>query len=301
VTQFIQQVVAGLGDGAIYAALALALVLIYRATHVINFAQGEMGMFSTYIAWSLINHHGWSFWPAFLFTLVLSFLGGAAIHQSVIRPLQRAGELTVVMATIALLVILNGLASWIWQPDEKVLETPFIGGTWSVGSIAIPQQSVYDLGVVGACVVVLWALFNHTKLGLALRASAVDPGASRLLGVQVPWMLSIGWGLAAVLSAVAGVLAASAFFVFTPYFMQVVIVYGFAAAVLGGIDSPIGAVIGGLALGVTLNLLGTYLDVIGGHKIITPDMRLPVALGILLLIIVLRPAGLLGRAVVRRV
>jgi branched-chain amino acid transport system permease protein len=296
VTQFIQQVVAGLGDGAIYAALALALVLIYRATHVINFAQGEMGMFSTYIAWSLINHHGWSFWPAFLFTLVLSFLGGAAIHQSVIRPLQRAGELTVVMATIALLVILNGLASWIWQPDEKVIETPFIGGTWSIGSVAIPQQSVYDLLVVFVCVIALWLLFNHTKLGLALRASAVDAGASRLLGVRVPWMLSIGWGLAAVLSAVAGVLAASAFFIFTPAYMQVVIIYGFAAAVLGGIDSPVGAVIGGLALGVAINLLGTYLP---GQ--ISPDMRLPVALAVLLLVIVLRPAGLMGRTVVRRV
>src|SRR5262249_22131104 len=131
---------------------------------------------------------------------------------AVIRPLQRAGELTVVMATIALLVILNGLAGWIWQPDEKVLQTPFIGGTWSLGRVAIPQQSVYDLLVVFVCVIALWALFTHTKLGLALRASAVDAGASRLLGVRVPWMLSIGWGLAAVLSAVAGVLAASAFF-----------------------------------------------------------------------------------------
>jgi branched-chain amino acid transport system permease protein len=296
VTQFVQQVVAGLGDGAIYAALALALVLIYRATHVINFAQGEMGMFSTYIAWSLITHHGLSFWPAFAITLGVSFLGGVGIHQAVIRPLQRAGELTVVMATIALLVILNGLASWIWQPDEKVLQTPFIGGTWSIGNVAIPQQSVYDLVVVFVCVIALWALFNHTKLGLALRASAVDAGASRLLGVRVAWMLSIGWGLAAVLSAVAGVLAASAFFVFTPAYMQVVIIYGFAAAVLGGIDSPVGAVIGGLALGVTINLLGTYLP---GQ--ISPDMRLPAALAILLLVIVLRPAGLMGRTIVRRV
>jgi branched-chain amino acid transport system permease protein len=294
--QFIQQVVAGLGDGAIYASLALALVLIYRATHVINFAQGEMGMFSTYIAWALITHHGWSFWPAFFFTLGISFLGGFGIHQTVIRPLQRAGELTVVMATIALLVILNGLASWIWQPDEKVLLSPLSGGTWSVGSNAIPQQSVYDLLVVLACVVVLWALFSFTKLGLALRASAVDPAASRLLGVRVPWMLSIGWGFAAVLSAVAGLLAAPAFFVFTPSFMQVVINYAFAAAVLGGIESPLGAVIGGLALGVTINLLGTYFP---GQN--TPDMRLPVALAILLLMLVFRPAGLLGRAIVRRV
>jgi branched-chain amino acid transport system permease protein len=296
VAQFIQQVVAGLGDGAIYASLALALVLIYRATHVINFAQGEMGMFSTYIAWALITHHGWSFWPAFFFTLGISFLGGFGIHQTVIRPLQRAGELTVVMATIALLVILNGLASWIWQPDEKVLLSPLVAGTWSIGSIAIPQQAVYDLIVVLGCVVLLWALFRFTKLGLALRASAIDPAASRLLGVRVPWMLSIGWGFAALLSAVAGLLAAPAFFVFTPSFMQVVIIYAFAAAVLGGIESPLGAVIGGLALGVTINLLGTYFP---GQ--ITPDMRLPVALAILLLMLVFRPAGLLGRAIVRRV
>ena len=294
--EFIQQVVAGLGDGAIYASLALALVLIYRATHVINFAQGEMGMFSTYIAWSLITHHGWSFWPAFVFTLGLSFLGGFAIHETVIRPLQRAGELTIVMATIALLVILNGLASWIWQPDEKVLESPLSGGTWSIGSVAIPQQSVYNLLVVLGCVIALWALFKFTKLGLALRASAVDPAASRLLGVRVPWMLSIGWGFAAVLSAVAGLLAAPAFFVFTPTFMQVVIIYAFAAAILGGIESPVGAVIGGLALGVTINLLGTYFP---GQ--ITPDMRLPVALALLLVVLVFRPAGLFGRMIVRRV
>jgi branched-chain amino acid transport system permease protein len=155
---------------------------------------------------------------------------------------------------------------------------------------------VYDLLVVLGCVVVLWVLFSFTKLGLALRASAVDPASSRLLGVRVPWMLSIGWGFAAVLSAVAGLLAASAQFVFTPTFMQVVIIYAFAAAVLGGIESPVGAVVGGLALGVTINLLGTYLP---GQ--ITPDMRLPVALAVLLLVLVFRPAGLLGRTIVRRV
>jgi branched-chain amino acid transport system permease protein len=296
VAEFVQQIVTGLGDGAIYASLALALVLIYRATHIINFAQGEMGMFSTYIAWSLITHHGWSWWPAFVFVLGVSFLGGVGIHQTVIRPLQRGGELTIVMATIALLVLLNALASWIWQPDEKTLESPLAGGTWSIGTVAIPKQSVYDLLVVLVCVVALWALFNYTKLGLALRSSAVDPAASRLLGVRVTWMLSIGWGFAAVLSAVAGLLAAPAIFVFTPSYMQTIIIYAFAAAVLGGIDSPIGAVIGGLALGVTINLLGAYLP---GQ--ITPDMRLPVALAILLVVLVLRPSGLRGRAVVRRV
>jgi branched-chain amino acid transport system permease protein len=295
VTQFVQQVVAGLGEGAIYASLALALVLIYRATHVINFAQGEMGMFSTYIAWALINHHGFGWWPAFFVTLGISFLGGVAIQQTVIRPLMRAGELTVVMATIALLVILNGLASWIWRPDEKILLSRIPTGTWQVGGVAIPQQSVWDLVVVLACVALLWGFFNFTKLGLALRASAVNPAASRLLGVRVQLMLALGWGFAAVLSAVSGMLAAPAQFVFTPTFMQVYIVYAFAAAVLGGIESPVGAVVGGLALGVTINLLGTYVDWI------TPEMELPVALGILLVVLVLRPGGLLGRAVVRRV
>jgi branched-chain amino acid transport system permease protein len=293
--EFVQQVVAGLGDGAIYASLALALVIIYRATHVINFAQGEMGMFSTYIAWALITHHGFGFWSAFFLTLAISFLGGAAIQQVVIRPLQRGGELTVVMATIALLVILNGLASWIWQPDEKLLLSPLSGGTWEIGGVAIPQQSVYDFLVVLACVLVLWAFFRFTRLGLALRSSAVNPTASRLLGVRVQMMLAIGWGLAAVLSAVSGMLAAPAQFVFTPTFMQVYIVYAFAAAVLGGIESPVGAIIGGLALGVTINLLGTYVDYI------TPDMELPVALAVLLIVLILRPGGLVGRAVVQRV
>ena len=288
---------AGLGDGAIYASLALALVLIYRATHVINFAQGEMGMVSTYIAWALITNHGWSYWPAFVFTLGISFLGGFAIHETVIRPLHRAGELTVVMATIALLVILNGLVSWIWQPDEKILAVP--AGRRDVVDRRASRsrsKSVYDLIVVLVCVAVLWLLFRFTKLGLALRASAVDPAASRLLGVRVPWMLSIGWGFAAILSAVAGMLAASAQFIFTPGFMQVTIIYAFAAAILGGLESPVGAVIGGLTLGVTINLLGTYFP---GQ--ISPDLRLPAALALLLLVLVFRPSGLFGRTVVRRV
>ena len=294
-TELIQQVVVGLGDGAIYASLALALVLIYRSTHVINFAQGEMGMFSTFIAWALVTHHGWGYWWAFFFTLAVSFLGGVAIQQTVIRPLQRAGELTIVMATIALLVILNGLASWIWRPDEKILLSPFPTGTWSIGDVQIPQQSVYDLLVVLVCVSLLWGFFNFTKLGLAMRASAVNAAASRLLGVRVTWMLALGWGFAAVLSAVAGMLAAPAQFVFTPAFMQVLIIYAFAAAVLGGLESPVGAVVGGLLLGVFLNLMGQYVG------FATSELRLPIAFAVLLVVLLIKPNGLFGRKQVRRV
>jgi branched-chain amino acid transport system permease protein len=295
VQQFFQQVFAGLADGAIYASLALALVLIYRATHVINFAQGEMGMFATYIAWSLITNHGFSYWPAFALTLVIAFFGGMLVQEVVIRPLHRGGELTVVMATVALLVILNGLASWIWGPEEKILPSPFPNGSWDIGGVQISEQNVGVIGVVVGCVIVLWLFFRFTKLGLALRASAINPQASRLLGVRVPLMLSIGWGFAAVLSAIAGLMAAPALFVFTPNFMQVILIYAFAAAVLGGIESPVGAIVGGLALGVTINLLGTYVD------FVTAEMQLPVALVILLAVLILRPGGLLGTVAVRRV
>jgi branched-chain amino acid transport system permease protein len=293
--QFFQNVVSGLADGAVYASLALALVLIYRATHLLNFAQGEMGMFSTYIAWALIAHHGFSYWPAFFTTLAIAFVGGVAIHRLVIRPLDRAPELTVVMATIALLVILNGLASWIWNPEEKILLSPFPNNTWDVGGVKISQQHVGVLGVVLACMVVLWLFFRFTKLGLALRAAAVNQNASRLLGVRVSWMLALGWGLASVLSAVSGMMAASTLYVFNPTYMQVILIYAFAAAVLGGIESPVGALVGGLLLGVTITLLGRYVPQIGSQ------LQLPVALVILLLVLLFRPAGLFGRVKVRRV
>jgi branched-chain amino acid transport system permease protein len=295
VQQFLQQVLGGLADGVIYASLALALVLIYRATHLLNFAQGEMGMFATFIAWSLVTHHGFSYWPAFFLTLGIAFVGGVGIHRVVIRPLDRAPELTVVMATIALLVILNGLAAWIWNPEEKILISPFPNETWDVGGVKVSQLSVGVIGVVLACVVVLWLFFRFTKLGLAMRAAAINPRASRLLGVRVTWMLALGWGLAAVLSAVSGMMAAAQLFVFNPSYMQVVLIYAFAAAVLGGLESPIGAFVGGLLLGVTINLLGRYVHAIG------PQLQLPVALVILLGVLLIRPGGLFGRVSVRRV
>jgi branched-chain amino acid transport system permease protein len=293
--EFFQQVASGLADGSIYASLALALVLIYRATEIVNFAQGEMAMFTTYIAWSLIEHHGFSYWPAFLVTLGIAFVGGVAIQRVVIRPIERANPLTIVMATIALLVILNGLASWLWGPDEKIFPSPFPNASWDVGGVKIAQQDVGVIAVTLGTVVLLWLFFTYTRIGLAMRSAAVAPDAARLLGVRVSWMLALGWGLAAVLGAVAGMMAAPSLFVFTPNFMQVILIYAFAAAVLGGIESPVGAVIGGLALGVTINLLGTYVG------FVTEELRLPVALGILLVVLLVRPAGLFGRVVVRRV
>jgi branched-chain amino acid transport system permease protein len=293
VADFFQQVVAGLGSGAIYAALALALVLIHRATGVINFAQGEMAMFTTYIAWTLTANHGWSYWPAFAATLLFAFVLGVGIHRVVIHPVERSSVLTVVIMTIGLVLTFNGLASLIWSAEIRAFPSPFPNETWRVGGVAISQQDVGTFGIVVVLVVLLWAFFQFTKLGLALRASALNPEASRLVGVRVGWMLGIGWGLAAMLGAVAGMLAAPTIFL-DPNMMQATLIYAFAAAVLGGIDSPFGAVAGGLLLGVGLNVIGAYVDFVGA------DLRLPVALLIILVVLLVRPAGLFGKAIARR-
>jgi branched-chain amino acid transport system permease protein len=294
VSEFFQQVVAGLGSGAIYGALALALVLIHRATGVINFAQGEMAMFTTYIAWTLIENHGWSYWPAFVATLAFAFALGLGVQRVVIAPVSNTSVLTVVIMTIGLVLTFNGLASLIWSAEIRSFPSPFPNETWQIGGVSISQQDVGTLAVVLVLVALLWAFFQFTKVGLALRASALNPEASRLVGVRVGWMLAIGWGLAAMLGAVAGMLAAPTVLL-DPNMMQAILIYAFAAAVLGGIDSPPGAVAGGLILGVGLNLIGTYSDFVGA------DLKLPVALLIILVVLLVRPAGLFGKPVTRRV
>jgi branched-chain amino acid transport system permease protein len=291
---FFQQVVSGLASGGVYGALALAIVLIHRATGVINFAQGEMATFSTYIAWTLTTNHGFSYWPAFAVTLLVSFAGGVGIHQAVIRPVERGQQIRVVIVTIGLLLLLNGLITWIWSGEVRSVASPFPTRTIDIGGVAI---SVQDIGTIAVClgsVVVLWAFFQFTKVGLALRAAAVNPSEARLVGVRVPWMLGLGWGLAAVLGAIAGMLTAPSVFL-DPNMMQAVLIYAFAAAVLGGIDSPVGAVVGGLLLGVGLNLLGTYIDFVGA------DLRLPAALLVILVVLLVRPTGLFGKPLVRKV
>ena len=292
-TEFLQQVVAGLASGSIYALLALGIVIIYRSTGVVNFAQGEMATFTTFIAWTLIDH-GMGYWGAFGLTLLIAFAGGVALERVVIRPVERAPQLTVVIVTLGLLVLLNGLAATIWGSDVKEFPSPFSTRPVHIGGVAF---SIQDLGIIGvsiALVVVLWLFFRFTKLGLALRAAAVNPDESRLVGVRVSWMLALGWGIAAVLGAVSGLMVAPIVFL-EPNMMQSVLLYAFAAAVLGGLDSPLGAVVGGLLLGVVLNLIGTYVNFVGS------ELRLAVGLVIILGVLLVRPAGLFGREAVRRV
>jgi branched-chain amino acid transport system permease protein len=291
-TQFLQQVVIGLSSGGIYASLALAIVLVYRATRVINFAQGEMAMFSTFVASSLLDR-GWPYWAAFLTTVTAAFAGGVVVERTLIRPVEQAPPLSSAMVTIGLLIALNGAAFWIWSGESRAFPSAFSSRTVDVGGVVFSVQDAGTIGVTLAAVAVLAAFLRFTKLGLGLRAASVNPEASRLVGVPVGWMLALGWGLAAALGAVSGMLVAPSLFL-DPNMMRPVLLYALAAAVLGGLDSPAGAVVGGLALGVTLNLLATYVDFVGN------TLQLPVALGIILVVLLVRPAGLLGREAVRR-
>lgn len=287
--QFSQQIFSGLAAGAIYASLALALVMIYRATELVNFAQGEMAMFSTYIAWSLVNG-GVPFWAAFVITLLVSFLGGMAIERVLIRPVENAPVLAAVVVTIGLALIFNSLAGWIYSYTVQDFQSPFPDRP-VLGALITTR----DLGVIGVTLVMLFllfAFFRFTATGLAMRAAAQNPASARLCGIPVGRMLAIGWGLAATIGATAGIMVAPVLFL-DPNMMGGVLVYAFAGALLGGITSPLGAVIGGLIVGVTENLVGTYL--------IASQLKLTVAFALIILVLVFRPNGLFGTAIVRRV
>ena len=253
--ELLQQVFSGLAAGSVYASVALALVMIYRSTDLVNFAQGEMAMFSTYIAWTLVNA-GLPFWGAFAITLIVSFLGGMLIERVVIRPVENAPVLAAVVVTIALLLIFNSVAGWIYTYTLQDFPSPF------------PDRPVFgalittrDLGVIAITLIMLLLLFvffRFTSTGLAMRAAAQNPASARLCGIRVGHMLAIGWGLAAAIGATAGIMVAPVLFL-DPNMMGGVLLYAFAGALLGGITSPVGAVIGGLVVGVTENLVGTYL------------------------------------------
>jgi branched-chain amino acid transport system permease protein len=284
------QVIAGLATGGIYASLALALVMIYQATHLVNFAQGEMAMFSTYIAWALINA-GLGYWPAFFLTVGISFVLGIIIERIIIRPVENAPVLAVVVVFIGLLVILNSVAGWIFTYTIKSFPSPFPAQM----PFGIRHFSPHQLGAIGVTLVVLallYVFFRFTPLGLAMRAAAQNPVSSRLVGIRVGWMLALGWGLAAAIGAVAGMMVAPIVYL-DPNMMGGVLLYAFAAALVGGIDSPGGAVLGGLTVGVLENVLGAF--VIGN------ELKLVVALVLIVGVLLVKPSGFFGRVHVSRV
>ena len=291
--EFFQQVVGGIAIGGIYASLALALVLIYNAMGLVNFAQGEMAMLATFVAYALINR-GMSYWIALPITLVLAFAGGIVIQRMVIKPVERAPVLTLVIITLGLATLVNGLAGFIFGYVPRSFPSPFPSDSEDLLGVFVSYRDLGVIAVSGVVLLGVYLLLQRTTVGLTMRAAAHHPEASRLLGVQVSWMLALGWGLASAVGAVSGIMVAPTLLL-EPNMMQSIIIYAFAAAVLGGIESPLGAVIGGLIVGVTVNLAGAYLPGVGG------DLQLAVGLAIIIAVLVLRPNGLFGRAAIRRV
>ncbi len=285
----LHQVLAGLATGGIYASLALALVMIYQATHLVNFAQGEMAMFTTYIAWWLIEA-GMPYWAAFFLTVLVAFLLGVLIERIVIRPVEQAPVLAVVVVFIALLLIFNSVTGWIFTYTIKTFPSPF-----PAQPIFGRYLSSHELGAILVTLVVLallYAFFRFTPLGLAMRAAAQNPESSRLVGIRVGWMLALGWGLAAAVGSVAGMMVAPIVYL-DPNMMGGVLLYAFAAALVGGIDNPMGAVFGGFLVGVLENVLGAF--VIGN------ELKLSVALVIIVGVLLVKPSGFFGRVQVTRV
>jgi branched-chain amino acid transport system permease protein len=285
----LHQVLSGLATGSIYASMALALVMIYQATHHLNFAQGEMAMASTYLAWSLIAA-GLPYWVAFALTVGLSFVAGVAIERIVLRPLANAPVLALVIVFIGLLVIFNSVAGWIFTYTIKTFPSPFPAQPLFGGLIS--SHELGAMGVTLAMLALLYLFFRYTRLGLAMRAAAQNPVSSRLCGVRVGWMLALGWGMAASIGAVAGMMIAPIVFL-DPNMMAGVLLYAFAAALVGGIDNPVGAVVGGFIVGVLENLAGAY--------VIGTELKLTLALVVIVGVLVVKPSGLFGRVLISRV
>src|SRR6266700_279757 len=270
----LHQVLAGLATGGIYACLALALVMIYQAIDHLNFAQGEMAMFSTFIAWQLMEL-GTPYWVAFVATLAISFVAGVLIDRVLFRPIHDAPILSHLVVFIALFGILNSLAGFIWDFNVKNFPTPF-GSRPLLGTGLISSHDAGMIGVTILLLVFLYVFFRHTRIGLAMRAAAANPQSARLSGIRYSWMIALGVFL-------------------EPNMMTSVLLYGFAAAVVGGLTSPGGAVIGGFAVGIIENLAGTFIPYVGR------ELKLTIALFLIVAVLLVKPSGLFGRRVVSRV
>jgi branched-chain amino acid transport system permease protein len=281
-----QNVAEGLAAGSIYGALALAIVFVFRSTGAVNFAQGEMAMVSTFVAWSLLQL-GAPLGLAIAGALAFAFLLGIGIERTVIRWFEGGEPLTLSIATIGVFLVLNSAAGWIWGLDPRPFPSMFPQDSFDVGGVRVTWTSIGTFVTLLAVAGLLFLLFERTRLGLLMRAAADNPQSSRLAGVPVQRMLMLGWGLAAMLGALAGALIAPTVFL-GPQMMGSVIIYSLAAAALGGLSSPVGALLGGWIIGVAESVISDRVQFIGA------DLKILVPLFIIFAVLLLRPAGLLG-------
>jgi branched-chain amino acid transport system permease protein len=290
--RFINLTLSGITDGTVYAAVALALVLIWRSTRIVNFAQGGMLMFTTFLGWTILQHGG-SYWLALAVALGSGLVLGALAELVLIRPVENKPPLNAVIVTLGLLVLLQAGAGMLWGGTPRSYPPAFGIRGYSVGGtrLLLSNADVFMIAAVAGVMVLLVLLFRRTSLGLSMRAAAFAPEVARLLGVRVGRMLTLGWALAALVGSLAGVLIAPSVFLGPNQFDQI-LVYGFTAAIIGGLDSPVGAVVGGLTVGCVLSYVSGY---------ISSDITTFAAFVVLIAVLMLRPAGLFARAAERRV
>jgi branched-chain amino acid transport system permease protein len=290
--EFVEFGLGGIGIGMIYAAIALSLVLIWRGTRVLNYSQGGMAMFTTYVAYVVIRHTG-NYWVGFFVALAAGLVLGAVCERAVIRPTAGKPALNSVIVTIGLLIFLEGLAGLIYGGQYRSFPASFSVKGLKVGTFAlgISPSDVFTAAAVLGAAVALALVFQYTPVGLRLRAAAFSPGVARLLGVRVGRVLTLGWALAGLFGALAGVLVTPSTFLY-PNSMDSIFVLGFTAAVIGGLESPLGAVAGGVLLGVVLSYASGYLG---------SDLVLVYGLVALALVLMIRPSGLLAAGAARRV
>jgi branched-chain amino acid transport system permease protein len=292
VQQLLTILINGVTTGMIYAAFALALVLIWRSTRIVNFAQAPMAMITTYVALVVIDA-GYSYWIGFGVALLCGLLLGALTERLVIRFVDSSSHINPVILTLGLFVIIHAVAAIIFGNQFRSFPAPFGLTGQRIGDMNVALTG-YDIFKIIAVLVVLGLLillFRFTDLGLKMRASAFEQEVAKLLGVRVSRMLTLGWALAAVVGSLAGLLIAGGSLVH-PGYMDSIVVFGFVAAVLGGLDSPAGAVVGGLLMGIGLSFVSGYLG---------QDLVSSAALVILIVVLLLRPSGLFAGSAARRV
>jgi len=294
VVEFLQFTLSGVSFGMIYAAVALSLVLIWRGTRLLNYAQGGMAMITTYVAIEVVYRTG-SYWAGFVVALAAGAMLGALCQVTIIRPTMNKPPLNGVIVTIGLLVLLEGLAGVFFGGQFRSFPTAFsvrglrIGGT----PLGVSRYDIFVAAAVLAATLALALAFRYTSAGLRMRAAAFNATIARLSGIRVARVLTVGWALAGLLGALAGVLVSPSTFLY-PNSMDTIFVFGFTAAVIGGLDSPVGAVTGGLLLGLALSYAGGYLP--SGANLVPV-----VAFGILVVVLMVRPDGLFSATKVRRV
>lgn len=291
--KFVQLVVDGLSTGSVYAALALAIVLVHSATGLINFAQGGMAVLAAYVAWVLTNQ-GVPLVLAILASIVFSFVLGAVLERFLLRRFERGDPDTAVVVTIGLLTLITGIAGWIWGYNNQQFPSLFPLDTVSFLGVSISVRSIGTTAVIVVAMVLLQVLFVRTKLGLALRAVAINPQSASFAGLPVGRLLMVGWGLAAVLGAIAGALVAPQL-TLTPGMLDNALVYALAAVILGGLTSPFGVVVAAWIIGVLENLAAVYVPFIGF------DLKVAVPFILIFVVLIVRPQGLFGRKTVVRV